>query len=188
MCSKHYQQTRDRTHRAWKSIRGNTPGQYPAEWDREIVFIEVVGRAPSEKHQLRRINPDIPWSSNNFVWRPPVRVNGRTGLTADMAAYQRNWHYLRAYGLTDEDIAQMIEEQKNECPICQRPLERLHPDTGKPIRICLDHDHGTGVNRQFLCDDCNKALGMLEDDPARCRRAAGYLERHAAPILDTPTA
>lgn len=45
-------------------------------------------------------------------------------------------------------------------------------------QICVDHDHSNGHIRDALCGHCNRALGCVNDDPARLRRLAEYLERH----------
>lgn len=38
-----------------------------------------------------------------------------------------------------------------------------------------DHDHSTGAGRGWLCGPCNRALGLLKDDPARIQGLAAYL-------------
>ncbi len=40
-----------------------------------------------------------------------------------------------------------------------------------------DHDHRTDEFRGILCGNCNQALGLVDDDPARLRALADYLER-----------
>ena len=41
----------------------------------------------------------------------------------------------------------------------------------------LDHDHKPGGKfRGLLCSPCNLALGLLKDDPERCRALVTYLE------------
>lgn len=40
----------------------------------------------------------------------------------------------------------------------------------------IDHDHGTGCFRGFLCARCNIMLGHAEDKPSTLRKAANYLE------------
>lgn len=52
------------------------------------------------------------------------------------------------------------------CELCR--------DGGK---ICLDHDHVTGKFRGWLCDRCNRAIGLLKDSPALVRRALEYLRK-----------
>lgn len=44
--------------------------------------------------------------------------------------------------------------------------------------VVVDHCHASGKVRDALCQSCNVALGMLDDDPDRLRRAADYIEQH----------
>jgi hypothetical protein len=49
--------------------------------------------------------------------------------------------------------------------------------TGDPWNcLNLDHDHESGELRGWLCGPCNRALGLLRDDPKLLRRAAKYVE------------
>ena len=73
------------------------------------------------------------------------------------------------YGVTPEQYDQMLLEQGGFCVICDLPMGR--PD--------LDHDHATGKVRKLLCASCNKAIGMMQEDPDRLRAAAQYLEDNA---------
>jgi hypothetical protein len=41
---------------------------------------------------------------------------------------------------------------------------------------CVDHDHSTGAVRGLLCGACNKAIGLLKDNPQLARSIASYLE------------
>lgn len=72
--------------------------------------------------------------------------------------------------MTLEDFDRMVEEQQGKCLICRQAPE----DTNE---LQVDHDHATEEIRGLLCHKCNKALGLLGDDPATIRRAATYLER-----------
>lgn len=49
------------------------------------------------------------------------------------------------------------------------------------LPLVLDHDHHTGAFRGWLCNRCNTALGMWEDDPQRMRKAIIYLEKQPPP-------
>jgi hypothetical protein len=73
---------------------------------------------------------------------------------------------LRKYGLGIHDYDVLRQRQDNRCAICQR--ERS---------LVVDHDHVTGKVRGLLCDPCNWALGHMEDDRERLRRAIEYLGR-----------
>lgn len=46
--------------------------------------------------------------------------------------------------------------------------------TGK---IVLDHNHETKKFRGWICDRCNRCLGLLKDNSALLRKAVDYLER-----------
>jgi hypothetical protein len=50
------------------------------------------------------------------------------------------------------------------------------------VGVCMDHDHATRRFRGWLCGDCNRALGLLRDDPARIERLAAYVVTH----INTP--
>ena len=54
------------------------------------------------------------------------------------------------------------------CEVCGRVprKESLH----------WDHDHNTGEFRGWLCGNCNRALGLVGDNPTTLRNLASYLE------------
>jgi len=72
------------------------------------------------------------------------------------------------YGLGAADYARLLVEQNGVCAICRRKARRW---------LCVDHCHGTQQVRGLLCDKCNTALGLLEDDPDRMRAAGAYVDR-----------
>lgn len=86
---------------------------------------------------------------------------------------------LSKYGLTRITYREMLDAQGGTCALCQGP------QWGSASRFAVDHDHDCcpGTNtcgkcvRGLLCNACNSALGMMQDDPARLRAAADYIER-----------
>lgn len=95
---------------------------------------------------------------------------GRKGTCADCWNELVKWRNIRLrYGLSREEYEDMAA---NGCHICGRPSD------GSGIRqLAVDHDHKTGAVRGILCWECNVVLGKMNDDPARLRAAADYLER-----------
>ena len=79
------------------------------------------------------------------------------------------------YGMSENDYLDMVAAQSNTCAIC-KGSDPKH-SSGK---WNIDHDHKTGAVRALLCGPCNRGIGKFEDDPARLRAAADYLEAHSA--------
>jgi len=69
------------------------------------------------------------------------------------------------YGLTKEEYDSLIENN----PVCKSCKEEF---TNTPH---VDHDHKTGIVRGLLCNKCNKALGLLNDDPIKIVNLLQYL-------------
>jgi hypothetical protein len=80
----------------------------------------------------------------------------------------------RRFGFTPEQYDAKLAAQNNLCGMCGKPFDVEAHD----LRPVLDHSHTTGKNRDFVHSNCNVALGMLQDDPAMCRKAEEYLLRH----------
>lgn len=81
-----------------------------------------------------------------------------------------------------EFVARRLEKQEIKMGR-QRPLRcEMCNETGygrgnKPeAGICFDHNHETGEPRGWLCDRCNKVLGLVRDDIGLLHRMAEYLE------------
>lgn len=80
---------------------------------------------------------------------------------------------LAKYGLTVDQFVAMWDAQGGVCLTCPKTL------TGGPGGHAIDHCHTTGKVRGLLCSPCNKALGMVYDNPDTLRRLADYLEQAA---------
>jgi len=70
----------------------------------------------------------------------------------------------------EERYNQMLDSQQNCCAICNRHKSEFKKS------LAVDHNHETGEVRKLLCGPCNKAIGLLQDNPIICRIAANYLE------------
>lgn len=86
-----------------------------------------------------------------------------------VSAYARRAK-LRSYGLSEDEFDAMILAQDGKCAICSLEVD-----------LCVDHNHVTGSVRQLLCGNCNRGLGMFQDNPDLLLLAGLYLERHLTP-------
>ena len=119
----------------------------------------------------------------------------RTVKYGEGGTREAQWKYdLRLkYGLTPQEYTALIEDADFKCEICFETLEVETHDLdrfgGKYYRPkkgringatpCVDHCHSTGNVRGILCGLCNKALGLLKDDPERLDAAKIYLNKGA---------
>lgn len=88
-------------------------------------------------------------------------------------------HLKAKYNITLEKYEEMLALQRGLCAICRHP-EIAKAKDGKTIkRLSVDHNHATGEIRGLLCDNCNKAVGCMQDDILRLQSAINYLESHS---------
>lgn len=80
----------------------------------------------------------------------------------------------RNYGITLADYEQMLEDQEHLCAICGG--EGFVMKVCHSIKLVVDHCHQSGAVRGLLCHNCNRALGLLQDDTTALQRALEYLE------------
>ena len=83
-------------------------------------------------------------------------------------ARERAAKFMRKYGLTDADIARLVEAQGGGCAVCGGG------DWG-PRGPNVDHCHEGGQVRGILCMPCNIGIGHFKDDPELLLSAATYL-------------
>jgi hypothetical protein len=115
----------------------------------------------------RRAHPEV-----KRVWVNPRRPNG--SLTTGGLRERNLWKRFR---ITLEQYEEKFKTQHGLCSICKCPERRLGKD-GKPLQLCVDHDHVTDTIRQLLCGDCNTAIGLMKEDVLRLQSAIDYLLRH----------
>ncbi len=137
-------------------------------------------RVTPEQRRLNSIAASVAWQKRNPDRR---RANHRAWAAKNKdksaAKYAKTkaerpdlilkWSLWSKYKITDADFARMAKEQGHGCAICG----------GQPTkgRLAVDHCHESGTVRGLLCERCNMALGLLDDDTDRMRKAADYVER-----------
>ena len=88
--------------------------------------------------------------------------------------YFRNHHLVKTYGINIEQYEAIYKVQRGVCAICGSM-----PDVSKHgfARLVVDHDHATGKIRGLLCNNCNRALGLMKDDEITIQKFLDYLAR-----------
>lgn len=105
------------------------------------------------------------WSKNNPEKRNAAARKRRTPKFR--FRYLLKYHY----GISEERYYEMLRLCGGLCEICRRPQRN-----GR--RLCVDHDHDSGVVRGLLCNDCNTAIGMMKESRTHLTAAISYLEKH----------
>lgn len=102
-------------------------------------------------HPERWKNPDGTWKRRPYSEIKETRKRH----------YHKNKERIRAYyrRKTKE------REQIGTCPICQCG----------PLKLVYDHDHRTGLFRDWICSKCNVMLGMAHDKAEVLNAGATYL-------------
>lgn len=87
---------------------------------------------------------------------------------------KREWDLKRVYGISLEEYETLLADQGGVCAICKGSKTFGKGDTPT---FAVDHNHVTNLVRGLLCNKCNRALGLFEDDIERLLSAVLYLEK-----------
>lgn len=75
----------------------------------------------------------------------------------------------RLYGININTYLEMLKDQGDVCKICKQECKTKYS-------LSVDHDHKSGKVRGLLCNRCNRAIGMFEDNSNLLRLAAQYID------------
>lgn len=89
----------------------------------------------------------------------------------------KNAYYVRNYGITEQEYEEMKQHQDYKCYLCGSDGFVIG-NNNHSEKLAVDHDHETGEVRKLLCHNCNRALGLMQDNPNLLRKAADYIEYH----------
>ncbi|HJU02351.1 MAG TPA: endonuclease VII domain-containing protein [Actinomycetes bacterium] len=92
----------------------------------------------------------------------------RNMAPAAKARYIRDANLKALYGISLPEYEELLQMQGGVCAICTRP-----PRGKRPLDV--DHDHESGKVRGLLCGNCNRAIGLLDENPRLFDRAKEYL-------------
>ena len=88
-----------------------------------------------------------------------------------ISRYQANWALIKRYNITTEILEDMLKAQNNKCAICGNVFKNRR-DTH------IDHNHNTKKVRGLLCQKCNQAIGLVNENTVLLKSAISYLEKH----------
>jgi hypothetical protein len=121
------------------------------------------------EYAIRKLDP---------AFRERRNAQARKSKALNPRSYERRKkEWLKSlYKMTIEDYDQLLLSQNSVCAVCQ---EKCKSTRG----LAVDHDHlccpgnkscGKCI-RGLLCSNCNRALGMFQDNPEILNRAIAYL-------------
>jgi len=73
------------------------------------------------------------------------------------------------YNISSIEYSKLFNKQNGCCAICDK-----HQSDFK-YNLCVDHDHKTGKIRGLLCNECNRGIGYLKDNPNLLNKGATYI-------------
>ena len=91
----------------------------------------------------------------------------------------KNSYYQRNYGITEAQYEAKKTLQKHKCMICGAEGFCIG-NKNHTEKLVVDHDHETGQVRDLLCHNCNRALGLFQDNIEIVDSALEYLKQWKA--------
>ena len=113
---------------------------------------EIRARAIAYSGMWKKANPE---------------AEARSRAKPQAKAVKRRAQLATLYGLSVAEFEALRLAQDDACAICRKPFAATIP--------CVDHDHSTGAVRGVLCHRCNRAIGLLGDNPTTLEAAIRYL-------------
>lgn len=90
---------------------------------------------------------------------------------------QRGRNLKHKYGISLEDYLKMYQDQQGRCACCGVEENQALYGANKSLNFAVDHCHSTNKVRGLLCNQCNRAIGMLGDTPEALLKAYEYLKK-----------
>lgn len=137
---------------------------------------EYIDTTELDEHGRKRCSRCREWKAVEEFYSHAATKGGRHPRC--MRCF-RDTRMQATYGISLDRYEAMLQAQGGGCAVCGGVNE-----SGRALSV--DHDHaccpgakscGSCV-RELLCDNCNRCIGLMRDDPQRLERAAAYLRRH----------
>jgi Recombination endonuclease VII len=90
--------------------------------------------------------------------------------------------YYKGRRLLFQEYDALLKSQNGVCAACGKPEQSTYK--GKPRMLAVDHCHVTGRVRGLLCGHCNRALGLLRENPEHIKALLLYVETRCVAEYD----
>ena len=173
---------------AWRNLhKGGTEGKYSREYyhknkEKVILYKESVKEQTKEYQKQWYIdNKDkIKDHRKEYAKEHYIKNKERLNMESlewhlnnkDKIIHSNRVNNLKNYGLTIDGYNKMFSDQNGCCAVCGR-----HQSEFKK-RLAVDHNHITKKVRKLLCNQCNTAIGLLNEDKNIIMNVIKYLEEH----------
>lgn len=136
-----------------------------------MIVTEKVCKTCGIAHSLDQYQKDVTKKDGLRPYCKSCTSARRKELLSKETIRQRNLEKNFGKGVLDI-YDKLFKEQQGRCAVCGSP------ENGRYKHLSIDHDHSNGRIRGLLCNNCNRGLGLLKDNPEVLRKAAEYVETH----------
>ena len=88
---------------------------------------------------------------------------------------QRQRNLKCKFGVDLEWYEKQFKKQNYSCAICKSKTNKTSGNR-EFWNFSVDHCHDSGKVRGILCNNCNRALGLFQDNPELLEKAAEYIK------------
>jgi hypothetical protein len=132
---------------------------------------ELMTAKPSKYPQLGFKDKECKWCNDMFSPLAPSHMYCSDSCKDKGST---NNYYTKTYGVTSQEVQDLFVKQGGKCAICGS--EGFKMNKWQKSGLVLDHCHTTGVVRGVLCNNCNRGLGLFQDNQESLAKAIIYLE------------
>lgn len=116
---------------------------------------------------------DVP--KTNHAWCQTCSNEYEKARYAGKSLEEKQGKWLSArYGMSFQEYVSLYEQQDKRCPLCLNDIVIDINERGRN-RAVVDHCHKTGKVRGLICNHCNRALGLLQDNKDTIKRMLEYV-------------
>lgn len=145
-------------------------------WKDFWQYVKDIGERPTENHRLKKLDESLGYVKGNVVWSEIIP-------SQDKALYAKEWRkrnpakaknsdLKRSHGISYEEYLNLQQNQSYKCKICGIG------DDQNNMSLVVDHCHTSGKIRGLLCSNCNRGIGMLQDNVDVLQKAIDYLKEN----------